>query len=85
MVRESDLCVFCIPSQRFSVGLRSALCDGQSMCEKLCLMLPEPLLHNLRPMNCGTVILEYARAIREEKKSTDGKTKFFSIISSEVT
>ncbi len=34
---------------------------------KLCLMLPEPLFHNLSPMNRGIVILEYARAIREEK------------------
>ena len=30
-------------------------------------MCPEPLFHNLSPMNPGIVILEYARAIREEK------------------
>ena len=34
---------------------------------KRCLMLPEPLFHNLSPMNPGIVNLEYARAIREEK------------------
>lgn len=30
-------------------------------------MLPEPLCHDLSPMNPGIVILEHARAIREEK------------------
>ena len=34
---------------------------------KWCLMLPEPLFHNLSPKNSGIVILEYARANREEK------------------
>lgn len=31
-------------------------------------MIPEPLLENLNPMNPGIVMLEYADAIREEKK-----------------
>ena len=30
-------------------------------------MRPEPLFHNLSPMNPGIVILEYARAIRKEE------------------
>ena len=30
-------------------------------------MLPEPLFHNLSPVNPGIVILEYARAIRKGK------------------
>ena len=30
-------------------------------------MLPKPLFYNLSQMNPGIVILEYARAIREEK------------------
>ena len=30
-------------------------------------MLPEPLFHNLSPMNPGIVILEYAHAISEKK------------------
>ncbi len=33
---------------------------------KWCLMLPEPLFPNLSLMNPGIVVLEYARAIREE-------------------
>ena len=32
-----------------------------------CVSLPEPLFHSLSLMNPGIVILEYARAIREEK------------------
>ena len=43
-------------------------------------MLPEPLVHNLSLMNPGIVILEYAHAIREEKKeSIDGITWSFSL------
>lgn len=34
---------------------------------KWCLMLSEPLFHNLSPMNADIVILWYARAIGEEK------------------
>ena len=49
----------------FSMGLRSGLGGGQSMCEND-LMLPEPLFHNLSLMNPGVVIFEFARAIREE-------------------
>ena len=30
-------------------------------------MLPEPLAHNLSPMDPGTVILEYGCVIREEE------------------
>ena len=36
---------------------------------KWCLMLPEPLFHNLSLMNPGIVILEYAHVIREEKNA----------------
>ncbi|KAJ0003134.1 hypothetical protein NQD34_018174 [Periophthalmus magnuspinnatus] len=64
MTIECDRWAFSNTSQRFSMGLRSGLCGGQSMCES---MLPEPLIHNLSLMNPGIVILEYARAIREEK------------------
>ena len=38
-------------------------------------MLPEPLSHNVSPMNLGIVIWEHACAIREGmKRSVDGKT-----------
>ncbi len=30
-------------------------------------MLPEPLFHNVIPINPGIVILEYTRAVREEQ------------------
>lgn len=46
---------------------------------KPCLMLPEPLFHNLSQMNRGIVIFEYAHANREETKFTDGKTWLFFI------
>ena len=43
-------------------GLDSVVANS---CVKM--MLPEPLFHNLSPKNPGIVILEYARANREEK------------------
>jgi len=38
-----------------------------SVVSNPCLILSEPLCHSLSPMNPDTVILEYVRAIREEK------------------
>ncbi len=43
-------------------------------------MLPEPLFHNLSPMNPGIVILVYARAIREEK-IIDGIYQYIQVVS----
>ncbi len=50
--------VFSSTSQRFSMGLKS-----DSVVANPCVN-PEPLFHNLSPMNPGIVILKYARAIR---------------------
>ena len=55
---------FSSTSQRFSMGLISGLCGVTVHEWKWCLMLPEPFFHLMNP---GIVILEYARAIREEK------------------
>ena len=49
------------------MGLMSGLCGCQSLYENDSLMHPEPLFHNLNLMNNGTVIWEYACAIREEE------------------
>ena len=52
------------------MGLKSGLCGAQLMCENdsLALECPHaPLCHNWRPMNLNIVVLEYARAIRDEK------------------
>lgn len=56
-------------SQRFSMGLRSWICGGQIHVWKWCLVLSEPLFHNVNSMYPGIVILKYAHVIREEKKS----------------
>ena len=44
---------------------------------KRCLILPESLFHNLSLMNPGIVVLEYVRAIREEKNPHFSLLSFF--------
>ena len=55
---------YCLNNLRLkilSIGLKTGLCGGQFMCEISLLLDTEC------PMNLGIVVLEYARAIREEK------------------
>ena len=55
------------------------------MCEKLSLMLPEPLFRNLSLMNCGIVILEFARVIVEEKNPLMEKLSYSVYSGSKLT
>ena len=50
---------FFSPRSRIDDGIVGPLSKAFS---STCLMLSEPLFHNLSPMSCGIVILEYARA-----------------------
>ena len=70
MMGESDRCTKSSPAHpKDSHWGKGLTLDSvvANPCVKMCCMLTEPLFHSLSPMNPGIVILEYARAIREEK------------------
>lgn len=69
MMGESDHCTSST-CQRFSMGLRSQLCGGQSMCEMDGSCSPNHF-HDLSPVDSGVIILEPARAIGGRTKMMD--------------